>query len=285
MTTIPTVSWGAAGAAGIIRDAVASSTFLLVEHVLTATQCHVITERVRQFGPAQMLVPFIGENIVSFARNEWTDEAIPVASLFLDDDENRTSQGEPPRRLQTRLAIDGIFDHRTDLPNHHHHNDHHNHHYHREDAVVVETLLGGHDLNEDASMVFVTATGLRTPLHSDERHGMLLHIDGVKNFFVIPAAVSDNTHSPDMLRQLLTLRDISGTHRDLYQPPDDEDRPPPASVPTALTNIMDRCYRGTLLPGSALFLPQRNLHDIESVSPTISISLRFGRWDEPNDVE
>jgi hypothetical protein len=282
-TTIPTVSWRAPEAARMIRDAVVSSTFLLVEHVLSTAQCHLITERVRQYGPAQMLVPFVGENIVSFARNEWTDETIPVASLC---DENRTSHGPvPPGRLQTRLALDGIFDHRTDLPNHQHHN---NHHPPRAAAAVVETLLGGHDLNEEASMVFVTAAGLRTPLHSDERHGLLLHVHGVKNYFVIPAAISD-THSPESLRQLLTLRDTSGTHRDLYQSPpreeEEEDRPPqPASVPpAALTKIINRCYRGTLPPGSALFLPQRNLHDMESVSPTISISLRFGRWDEPNN--
>jgi hypothetical protein len=264
--SIPTISWKAPDSAQAIRDAVASSTFLLIEDVLSFAQCQVIYHRTLSYGGAQMLVPFDGENIVSFARNGWTEhDEIPVSQLLLEpqqhDNKNQNKNNDSSSsavsvRLQTRLALDGILDLQHDLPNH-----------------MLERLLGGHTLNEEASMVFVTASQLRTPLHSDERHGMLLHISGIKNYVGIPAASSDANRS--WLQELLTLRDTCGMHDDLY------DAETPALA--ALHHIPGYYRGGPLKPGSALFLPQRNLHDIESVTPTISISLRFGRWDTPNE--
>jgi hypothetical protein len=271
---MPTVSWQSPDAKRIIRDAVANNTFLRIDDILNASQCHQLTQRIKNYGLASMLVPFVGENIVSYSRNEWTEDELPVSSLLTtaptnnnDDDDDTTTT----RLYQTRLELAGLFDCRTDLPRPTRKSTD------KEDdsttTTTIQTLLGGHDLNEEASMVFVTAGSLRTPLHSDERHGMLLHIYGRKSYFVIPAEASDS--DPLVLKHLLRLRDACGTHQDLYA----EDRP----AVTAVRNIAgDRCYRGRIPIGSALFLPQRNLHDIESATPTISISLRFGRWDEPN---
>jgi hypothetical protein len=268
---MPTVSWQSPDAGRIIRDAVANNTFLRIDDILNAAQCHKLTQRVKNYGLASMLVPFVGENIVSYSRNEWTEEELLVSSLLSapsnddDDDDDATTT----RLYQTRLELDGLFDYRSDLPRPT---------TRMEDdsttttTTIIQTLLGGYDLNEEASMVFVTAGSLRTPLHSDERHGMLLHIYGRKSYFVIPAEASDS--DPLVLKHLLRLRDACGTHQDLYA----EDRP----AVSAIRKIGDRCYRGRIPIGSALFLPQRNLHDIESATPTISISLRFGRWDEPN---
>jgi hypothetical protein len=266
---MPTVSWQSPDAKRIIREAVANNTFLRIDDILNAAQCHKLTQRVKNYGLASMLVPFVGENIVSYSRNEWTEQELPVSSLLTtpssdnDDDADDTAT---TRLYQTRLELDGLFDYRTDLPRPNRMED-------STTTTIIQTLLGGHDLNEEASMVFVTAGSLRTPLHSDERHGMLLHIYGRKSYFVIPAEASDT--DPLVLKHLLRLRDACGTHQDLYA----EDRP----AVTAVRKIAgDRCYRGRIPIGSALFLPQRNLHDIESATPTISISLRFGQWDEPN---
>ncbi len=136
--------------------------------------------------------------------------------------------------------------------------------------VMPGGLLGGHSLNSSDSAIFVTSSGLRTGLHSDERHGMLLHISGEKNFVLIPPEDSDVDQ--DTLRELLTLRGMSGDHRSIYC-----DQSSNQSLPKV------RRIQGSLRTGDALFIPQRWLHDIESSTPTISISLRFGKWDEPND--
>lgn len=143
---------------------------------------------------------------------------------------------------------------------------------------MPENLLGGYKLNDEASCIFVTGSEMRTPLHSDERHGFLLHLAGEKNFVLF-----DNKHSdadPNLLRQLLTIRDKNGLHSDIYPGEDgDGDGDGDARIP-ALRQVPR--FQGKLEPGDALFIPQRWLHDIESLTPTISVSLRFGAWDSPN---
>ena len=153
---------------------------------------------------------------------------------------------------QARLDLNPCFDPTTSLP---------------------KNLLGGYSLNSDASCIFVTGSEMRTPLHSDERHGFLLHIAGIKNFILF--ANEDSDADPSLLRQLLTIRDENGLHSDIYRRGSDGDFGIPAlrKVPR---------FQGALKPGDALFIPQRWLHDIESLTPTISVSLRFGAWDAPN---
>mmetsp|Transcript_23459 Transcript_23459/g.28210 ORF Transcript_23459/g.28210 Transcript_23459/m.28210 type:complete len:230 (+) Transcript_23459:81-770(+) len=110
------------------------------------------------------------------------------------------------------------------------------------------------------SAVFVTSQHLRTPLHSDERHALLLHVAGRKRVVIIDPETSDRF--PSRLRMLLRLRSISGTQDDLYQ------------ADNYLLRDM-RFYSFDLHPGDVLFLPKRWLHDIESLSNTISFALRL----------
>jgi len=259
---IKSLNWGDPGAATAIRDCVRSSTALLVNGVLNRAQCAAIMEEVVA-QQSTLLVPFDGENLVSFSRNAWTDEEHPVARLMADGNDGDALFA------QTRISLDGFPEHlrQADRSG-----------ASRRASVLTEPaamrcLLGGFALNEAASMFFVTAAGLRTPLHSDERHGMLLHVAGRKRFVVIPARSSDRC--PRVLRALMRLRDTAGSQAELY----------PAAGASAAAPVLDAVtrFQGSLSPGSALFLPQRTLHDIESTSATISISLRFGKWDELNN--
>ena len=234
---IQTVYWESSGAARAVRSAIRSSNALLVRNVLDSEACSRVARAVAEDRPARFLKPFPGENIISYARNEWTEESRRPA-ILLDDD----AFG------QTRIDLEPSFE---------------------PSRVPMRRLLGGFRLNARASMIFVTSGGIRTPLHSDERHGVLLHIVGAKNFVIIPSRDSDA--DAGTLRELLTLRDASGCHAELYgEPPCNE----------SLRKV--RRLQGELKPGDALFIPQRWLHDIESTTPTISISLRFGAWDMPN---
>ena len=234
---IDTVHWDSSGAARAVRSAIRSSSALLVKGVLDSVACARVARAVSEDRPARFLEPFPGENIISYARNKWTEESRRPAVLLKDD-----AFG------QTRIDLKPSFE---------------------PSRVPMRRLLGGFRLNARASMIFVTSGGMRTPLHSDERHGVLLHIHGAKNFVVIPAHDSDA--DAGTLRELLTLRDTSGCHAELYGEPPCND---------SLRKV--RRLQGELDPGDALFIPQRWLHDIESATPTISVSLRFGAWDSPN---
>lgn len=244
---IPTIRWGDAGAADKVRKAIAASRAIQVKHMLDGVKCKSVVRAMSDAAePTNFLAPFKGENIISFARNPWTELTYPPSRLLSEE------AGEEGL-AQTRLDLLPCFDPRTMLP-----------------GKRATQLLGGFKLNREASMIFVTAAGIRTPLHSDERHGMLLHVSGVKNFVVIPNSESDA--DPATLQELLALRDACGSQSDIY----DEESPRTPAL------LRVRRFQGTLEPGDALFLPQRWLHDIESVTPTISVSLRFGKWDQPN---
>lgn len=228
------VAWASRGAEGKVRAAVTEARGLLVRGVLDADTCDAIAAAVRADAPTPLLVPDEGSNTVSYATNAWTDALHPPADLW-----RAGALG------QARLDLEPCFP----------------------STLVPASLLGGYKLNRDASCIFVTGAHMRTPLHSDERHGVLLHVAGAKNFVLFDSAHSDA--DPKVLRRLLALRHETGLHADVYP----GDNPALQRVPR---------FQGALAPGDALFVPQRWLHDIESLTPTVSVSLRFGAWDAPN---
>lgn len=228
------VAWASRGAEGKVREAVTGARGLLVRGVLDADTCGAIAAAVRADAPTPLLVPDEGSNTVSYATNAWTEALHPPADLW-----------QAGALGQARLDLEPCFP-RT---------------------LVPANLLGGYALNRDASCIFVTGAHMRTPLHSDERHGFLLHVSGEKNFVLFDSAHSDA--DPKVLRRLLALRYETGLHADVY----------PGGNP-ALQRVPR--FQGALEPGDALFVPQRWLHDIESLTPTVSVSLRFGAWDAPN---
>lgn len=235
------IRWSTEKGAELVRTAVKRPRAVVIRGVLDRDLCDELARRVWAEGPTPVLVPRRSENTVSFARNKWTRRLHTPAKLL-------RSHGVRLLKGQARLDLSPSFEAETMMP---------------------RTLLGGHKVNAKDSAIFVTSKGLRTPLHSDERHAVLLHVAGEKNFVVVPSADSDV--DPHLLRTLLTLRDTPGLHADLYG-----DEPPNHAARQV------RRFQGSLAPGDALFLPQRWLHDIESLTPTISISLRFGNWDAPN---
>lgn len=237
---VDVIKWADANSASILRAAIAAPTAVIVQGVISPLRCAAISRSVLEEPPTQILEPHSGENVVSFARNTWTSRGFQPMRLFTD-------VTDISMRGQARLDLAPCFDSRR----------------------MPRGLLGSFALNKSDSAIFVTSRGLRTGLHSDERHGMLLHVSGEKNFVVIPPDDSDGDRA--VLSELLSLRGTSGTHTEIYgEHPDN----------LALGKV--RRFQGTLQPGDALFLPQRWLHDIESITPTISVSLRFGKWDKPN---
>ena len=82
---IQTVHWESGGAARAVRSAIRSSNALLVKNVLDSEACSRVARAVAEDRPARFLKPFPGENIISYARNEWTEESRRPA-ILLDDD-------------------------------------------------------------------------------------------------------------------------------------------------------------------------------------------------------
>lgn len=104
---------------------------------------------------------------------------------------------------------------------------------------LLESTRGQARLYVGDDTIFVTSSGLRTPLHSDETHGLLVHVRGRKS-----VVFTSDDALPD--------RRKSGTHADLYT--------------VGMT--------ADLTPGDILFVPKRQLHDVESKDATVSLSLR-----------
>jgi len=238
---IDALHWGDAGIASAVQSAVACPKAVLLKHVFDSSSCSKVVNAIKEDEPTPILKPLRGENTVSYARNKWTRRLHEPRRLLIGQGAEGSVRG------QARLDLEPCF----------------------QPDQMPPQLLGGHELNVSDSAIFVTSEGLRTGLHSDERHGMLLQLSGRKNFVLIPPEDSDA--DPRTLRKLLQLRGTSGKHDKLYGE---------QSRNVALRKV--RLLYGTLETGDALFIPQRWLHDIESVESTISISLRFGNWDEPN---
>lgn len=191
-----------------------------------------VRRRIWQHGAGVVLRPRRGANIVSAEYEKWSRRRVAAAALL----EGRV-------RGQARL----------DLPL---------------DAIEMPRGLR---VAEDASAVFVTSRGLRTPLHSDPHDGLLAHIVGRKRFvFIHP---SDSDVDPERLRRLLGLRRASGTVTDLYHTNHHADL---AAM---------RCFVGDLEPGDLLYVPRRWLHDFESIDASISLAIRFDELAHRHDPD
>ena len=127
-----------------------------------------------------------------------------------------------------------------------------------EDAQRLRATFGDAAVDFETSAIFVTSQSLRTPLHSDPQDGLLAHIFGTKRVLLVHPEDSDRSRK--VLEKLLELRRVSGDHETI-------------SKSAALKDM--RCFAFDLNEGDALFLPKRWLHDIHSITPTISFAVRF----------
>ena len=173
-----------------------------------------------------ILRPHAAENIVSCQRNAWSEEAVAVEALL---DGRETGQA--------RLDVDA-----EGVPRN-----------------ILQSLCAHMPVKVNAtdSAFFVSAGSVRTPLHSDERAGLLFHLLGRKSFVIISPEESDSDRG--RLQRILEFRATPGTHSALFT----------KSFPVPY-------WRGELEPGDALYIPRRWLHDLESQTPTVSLNLRFG---------
>ena len=175
---------------------------------------------------APWLVPARGENIVSGERNKWRPRRRSYAKQLLLDARGQARLDVPVAALR---VVEGAFGVRCD---------------------------------GDASAVFVTSQGLRTPLHSDPEASILIHVHGKKRVLAIPPSQSDAC--PKRLAELLKLRTTPGAQRRLYLGDD-------ASSALGAVDLISV----ELDEGDALFLPARWLHDVESATGTVSLAARL----------
>lgn len=194
------------------------------EVLLSGVSIGKICESVGESGFGKVLRPkTTRDNIVSAEFEKWSRQGVKASALLADE-----------IRGQARLDIRPHAGH-FDMPE-------------------------GLRWWDSESAIFVTSSGLRTPLHSDPYDGILAHVSGRKRFvFVHP---EDSDRNLAKLKRLLGLRRTSGSIPDIY-----EER-------NTLLRSM-RCFQGDLEPGDALFIPSRWLHDFESLDPTISLAVRF----------
>ena len=185
-----------------------------------------ILDHVSKARGAPWLVPARGENIVSGERNKWRPRRRSYAKQLLLDARGQARLDVP---LDALRLVEGAFGVRCD---------------------------------GDASAVFVTSQGLRTPLHSDPEASILIHVQGKKRVLAIPPSQSDAC--PKRLAELLKLRTTPGPQRRLYLGDD-------ASSALGAVDLISV----ELDEGDALFLPARWLHDVESATGTVSLAARL----------
>mmetsp|Transcript_14484 Transcript_14484/g.16429 ORF Transcript_14484/g.16429 Transcript_14484/m.16429 type:complete len:252 (+) Transcript_14484:429-1184(+) len=110
------------------------------------------------------------------------------------------------------------------------------------------------------SLLFLTSPGLRTPLHSDEDNGLLMHLSGRKTVLLVSPKTSDKH---EIIGDLMKYRHMDGRIKDLYEYSKDE----------LIGQVHKAIFK--LNPGDILFIPKRWLHDIESETTTASLAVRF----------
>ena len=165
------------------------------------------------------LLPFAKEAIVSQERNPTATATMSARSLVT---------GEVAGQLRLEAPAEAV-------------------------AAVTRLLAGaaqGPCLGD--SLTFVNSPGIRTPMHTDARDGLLLHVSGEKRVvFAAPGGGRDEVYR--------SLRVTPGTQAELF--PEDGD-------------LAASLLAGDLFPGDLLLIPRRWWHDVESRTGTISVSVR-----------
>ena len=207
-------------------SAIAAKAPALVRGAVDGAFATTIRDHVSKARGAPWLVPARGENIVSGERNKWRPRRRSYAKQLLLDARGQARLDVPVAALR---VVEGAFGVRCDV---------------------------------DASAVFVTSQGLRTPLHSDPEASILIHVSGRKRVLAIPPSQSDAC--PKRLAELLKLRTTPGSHHQLYLGDD-------ASSALGAVDLISV----ELDAGDALFLPARWLHDVESATGTVSLAARL----------
>ena len=232
----PVVEVAAAGAAGV-RRVVGAGRPAILRGLVDGEAVASILRCVAAAGRAPALAPRRGENTVSGERNRW-DESPPfeAAALLLGGGRARGQA-----RLDVPAGIVGAVEARA--------------------RVAVD----GRE-----SAVFVTSAGLRTPLHSDPSHSLLVHASGSKRFVLVAPEQSDADRAA--LENLLSLRSTSGTLADLYY---NGPAPSTGARHAAALAAVDVVVGDLEAAGDALYIPKRWLHDVESASATVSLAARL----------
>ena len=198
----------------------------MVRGVFDGAYTTTILDHVSKARGAPWLVPARGENIVSGERNKWRPRRRSYAKQLLLDARGQARLDVPVAALR---VVEGAFGVRCD---------------------------------GDASAVFVTSQGLRTPLHSDPEASILIHMCREEARPRDPALAIRRVS--ERLAELLKLRTTPGAQRRLYLGDD-------ASAALGAVDLISV----ELDEGDALFLPARWLHDVESATGTVSLAARL----------
>ncbi|MDH3739769.1 MAG: cupin-like domain-containing protein [Alphaproteobacteria bacterium] len=106
---------------------------------------------------------------------------------------------------------------------------------------------------------WVGQQGARTGLHCDIFNNFLIHITGVKQIDLIPPACSAQVYPSPKFDYCARLSRVDGFEPDLDRFPD-------------FDSAMQAAVKYTMEPGDVVYIPRRWWHQVECLSPTISLS-------------
>ena len=149
---------------------------------------------------------------------------------------------------------------------------------------LLQTWPGLSVKPDGESAVFATSAGGRTAMHLDEYHNTLLHLWGAKQV-VLVAPEWRCTH-PNLLKALFTA---PGTHASLYGSSSSSSSSNSSSNSNnsnsskSAAEMSDKRWgvqgmprlQCCIKPGDLLYIPKGWLHDVESITSTVSAALRF----------
>lgn len=179
------------------------------------------------------------------------------------------------------------------------------------DGFAWPELCVGRHLFPEESSVWLSCANSRTPLHRDDTDAFLIHLLGAKSAVLISPSEWQRVPSVIKLRQARgSLDELYGASPSLMSPliqnaagrtlplnkPHDPvpptfvtipsvqcahveiDSSVPPSAESLISDILQASrverWRVSLTPGDMLYIPRDWLHDVESATPCVSISLR-----------